>query len=161
MSEDQRETAFLRRLILYDGSDERRKLDQSIAQIKRDQRCVQRMAWMIALLLVLTLTGLAYGAIWDNNFPYNLSEVVFRVLCEVLLASLICLVGFAGFFMVHRSKLNRLREDCRRLVERFLESRLGNPHIAMLPGSERVSDDREAFQGPAACSSRPALAVET
>jgi hypothetical protein len=38
MSEHQTETAFLRRIILYDDGEERRKLETSIARVQRDHR---------------------------------------------------------------------------------------------------------------------------
>ena len=44
MSEHQTETAFLRHILLYDDGDERRKLEESIAQVQPDMRCVQRVA---------------------------------------------------------------------------------------------------------------------
>ncbi len=150
MSEHQRETAFLRQAILYDSSIERRALEQSIAQVQRDQRCVQRLFWSIALFLLLALAGLIYGAILEKNFPYTLPELAFRGLCAALLASLICLVGLAVLFMFYHTKLNRLREDCRRVVKRLLESRLDKPPVATLPASEQVADDREATQRAAA-----------
>jgi hypothetical protein len=144
MSEHQRETAFLKEVIVYDGSDERRKLEQSIGQVQRDQRCVKRLFLAIALFLMLTLGGLAYGAILDKSFPYTLPEVAFKGLCEALLASLICLAGLAGLFLVYHAKLNRLREDCRRVIKRLLESRLDKLHIATVPDREPGSNAGEA-----------------
>ncbi len=147
MSEHETETAFLRHMILYDDSDERRKLEKGIAQVRRDTRCVQRVASVTALFPLLALAGIAYGALLQENFPYNGSELVLRVLCVVGLASLICLVGFAGLLTFYFKKLNRLRKEARQLVIRHLESRLGKPQIPTLPISHRVSEDREAFQG--------------
>lgn len=149
MSEHQVETAFLRSVIRYDDSDEPRKLNQSIAQVQRDERCVQRVVWMIVPFPMVALAMIAYGTILHQNFPYNGSEVVFRVLCEVLLASLICLVALAGLLICYRQKLNRLREECRRLVARLLESHLSKRHIPTLAGSQRGADNRGAFQGAA------------
>src|SRR5512141_2266309 len=96
MSEHQTETAFLRHIILYDDSEARRKLEQSIAQLKRDTNCVRRVASLVAQLALLALAGIAYGVLLQENFPYNGSGLVFRILCVLGLASLICLVGFAG-----------------------------------------------------------------
>jgi hypothetical protein len=153
VSEHQREMAFLKQAILYDGSGERRKLEQSIAQVLRDQGCVRRVACVPALLLLLVIAGFGYGAILNEDFPYNGSEVVYRILCEIGLASLICLVAFAGVLTLYRLKLSRLREECRRLVKRLLESHLGKPHIPTLPGSQREPDNHAAFStkvvGPA------------
>jgi hypothetical protein len=142
MSEHQRETKFLRHVILYDDSDEHRKVEKNIAQVQHDERCVQRLAGIMALFLMLASAGIAYGAILHKNFPYDGSELVFRILCEAVLASLICLVAFAGLLMVYRWRLNRLREEGRRLVTRLLESRLGKPYTPTLP--DKGTDDRDA-----------------
>jgi hypothetical protein len=89
MRERQRETEFLRHVILYDGSDERLTLEKRIEQVQRDQRCVQRVLWVIAAILMLSLAGLAYGEILDKSFASSLSDFAFKVLCEALLAALI------------------------------------------------------------------------
>jgi hypothetical protein len=127
MSTHQTEAAFLRHIIRYDGSEERRKLETSIAEVQRDQRCVQRVASVTALFPLLAIAGVAYEGILQENFPYNGSGLVFRLLCEIGLASLICLVGFAGLLTIYHLKLNRLRKGCRQLVTRVLESHLGKP----------------------------------
>ena len=147
MSEHETETAFLRHIILYDDSAERLKLEKSIAQVRRDTHCVQRVASVTALFPLLAIAGLAYGALLQENFPYNGSELFLRVLCVLGLASLICLVSFAGLLTFYLKKLRRLRKEARQLVIRHLESRLGKPQVPTLPRSHRALDDREAFQG--------------
>lgn len=149
MSEHQRETAFLRHIIRHGDSDECRTLEKSIAQIQCDQRCVQRAASVTALFLFLALVGVGYGEILAENFPYNGSESVFRLLCGLGLASLICLVAFAGLLIVYRLKLNQLREEGRQLVKRLVEPHLVKPRIATFSESDRVAADDEAFQGAA------------
>lgn len=147
MNEHQTETAFLRHVILYNDSEERRKLEKRIAQVRCDTRCVQRVALVTALFPLLALAGIAYGVLLQENFPYNASELVLRILCVLGLASLICLVGFAGLWTFYFRKLHRLRKEARQLVIRTLESRLGEPHVATVPGGPRVFDDGDAFQG--------------
>ncbi|SPE62393.1 hypothetical protein SBV1_820026 [Verrucomicrobia bacterium] len=147
MVEHHTETAFLRHIILYDDSDERCKLEQSIVQVRRDARCVRRVALVTAIFPLLAMTGVGYGVFLGKDFPYNLSEPVLEVLCVVALASLICLMGFAGVLTVYFWKLHRLRKEARRLVMRLLESRLGKPQIAKLSRSHRASEDRGASQG--------------
>lgn len=137
----------MRHLTPQDGSNERRKLERSIAEVHREQRCVQRVALAAALFLLLLLAGFAYGTILPGNFPYSLPELVFNLGCALALASLICLVAFTGLLAFFCLKLNRMREDCRRLANSPLEPQLSKPQIATLPGSQRVSDDHEAFQG--------------
>ena len=79
---------------------------------------------------------LAYGAVLLGNFPYNQARVVIKAVCAVGLASLICLVSFLGLLMIYRERMNRLREECRRLVIKLLEARPGRPHITSLRHSD-------------------------
>ena len=151
MSEYQRETAFLRQVIAFDDTDERRHLEQRIKQLKRDERCVQRAALLMALLAALGVAALGYDAVFEDNFGYGTSQLVIKLVCELGLASLISLVAMAGLLVVYRFKLCRLREECRRLVTNLLESRLGKAPkngndckqevnlSPVIPGQERIS----------------------
>lgn len=125
MSEHQRETAFLRRCILYDESAARQELEEGITQIQRDARCVQRAVWLMALLTALAVDGLCYAAVLADNFPYNKPQFIINIICALGVGSLICLVVFVGLGMVYRRRLDQRRKDCRQLVTRLLESRLG------------------------------------
>ena len=146
MSEHQIETAFLMRVILYEDSDDRRKLEKSIARVQGDERCVQRLAWGMALFVLLGFAAVAYGVILWDDFPYNFPQHTINVFSGLVLASLICLVAFAHLLVVYRRKLNRLREECRQLLTRLLESRLGKPHIPALAGSPRGTDAPQISQ---------------
>jgi hypothetical protein len=146
MSEHQTETGFLKHLIRYDDGEEGRKLENGIAQVQQDVRCVQRAASVTALFPLLAIAGVTYGVVLQENFLYNVSEHVLTVLCVLGLASLICLVGFAVLLMAYFKKLHRLRKEARQLAIRLLESRLGKPQIPTLPRSHRVFDDGEALQ---------------
>ena len=97
------------------------------------------------------------------NMKWNLltpteSHPVIRVLCELSLASLICLaalVALAGLLMGHRKNLKRLRGESRQLATKLPEPHGGEPHIGTSPRSHRGSDDREAVQGAAEGSGSP------
>jgi hypothetical protein len=127
MSEHEKDLAFLRQCILYHEADERGKLEERIARVQRDNRCVRRFVSLTVLLAVLGAAGLAYGVVLQDNFPYGQSQRIVRFICELELASLISLAAFAGILMVHRKELNRLRAQCRLLAANLLESRLGKP----------------------------------
>jgi hypothetical protein len=160
MGEHETETAFLRHIILYDDSEERLRLDKSIAQVRRDTRCVQRVASVTVLFPLLALAGLAYGALLQTNSPYSGAELVLRVLCVLGLAALICLVGFAGLLTVYLSKLRRLQKEARQLVLRLLESRLGDPHVATMQGSHRVQGGGGTLQGATELSGDAGSAIQ-
>lgn len=144
MSTHQTETAFLRRIILYDDGEECRKLETSIERVQHHQRCVQQVMYLLAPLPMLAIAGVFYAEILQEGFQDNGFGLGLRFLCELGLASLICLAGFVCLLAVYRQKLNRLRMECFRLIVRLLESRLGKPHIPTLPGSDRGVDDVKA-----------------
>jgi formate hydrogenlyase subunit 3/multisubunit Na+/H+ antiporter MnhD subunit len=132
MSDHQRETAFLRRCILYEDTVERHHLEARLTQAERDERCVRGAVWLMALLTTLALAGLCYSAVFLADFPQNKSHLTLKVFGALGLASIISLVAFAGFWGVHRKELDQRREECRRLAARLLESRLGQPLVTPL-----------------------------
>jgi hypothetical protein len=135
MSEHENELTFLRQCIRYGDADERGRLEERMTQVQRDGRCVRRAVALMALLIALGAAGLAYGALFQENFPYGQSRLVIKFLCVLELASLISLAAFAGLLMAYRKKLNRLREQCLRLAASLLESRLGKPRATALTGA--------------------------
>src|SRR5438552_1785947 len=131
MTEHERETAFLRQCILYDDTDERHKLEESITQLQRNECCVRRTVWLMTLLVALAMAGLCYSAVCLSEYPQDMTQLmtqfISKVFCALGLGSSICLLAFAGLGVVHRSKLDRRREECRRLATKVMESRLGQP----------------------------------
>ena len=138
MTEEQGETAFLRQCLLYEDTAERHRLDAGLAQIQRDERCVRRAVWLMALLSALAMAGVCYTAVFLTDYPHNvaqfMTQFVIKVFCALGLASLICMLAFVGLGVVYRRELDRRREECRRLATRLLESRLGKPRTTLLPG---------------------------
>jgi hypothetical protein len=132
MSEHQKHTEFLRQCLLYDESARRQELAEGITQIQRDARCVRRAVWLMALLTALAVAGLAYGVVLADNFPYNTPQFIIDIIYALGVGSLISLLAFMGLGMVYRKKLDERREECRQIVMRLLESRLGKPVTAPL-----------------------------
>lgn len=132
MSEHQKHTEFLRHCLRYGESAEHQALEEEIAQIQRNERCVQRAVWLMAILTALAVAGLGYPVILVEGFPYNVPQFTLNFVCALGAASLICLLVFAGLGMVYRRKLDQRREECRQLVTKLLASRLGRPVAATL-----------------------------
>src|SRR5260370_21468333 len=125
MSDNQRETAFLRQCIHYDDTAERHKLDERLTQAQRDERCVRCAVWLMALLTALAMAGLCYSAVFLADFPQNKSYLTIKVLGALGLASLISLLAFVGFLVVHRRALDQRRGERRRGGMTRFESPLG------------------------------------
>src|ERR1041385_2644263 len=99
MTEHQKETAFLRYVMAFDDTAERRELEERVMRVERDGRCVQRAALLMALISALVATALVYGVILQDNFFHTGSQLIINLLCGVGLASLISLVVFIGLSM--------------------------------------------------------------
>lgn len=146
MTEHQRETAFLRHLIVFDNTEQGRKLEKSIVQVQLDERCVKRGAWLMALLALLSAVGLAYGEVLVEDLPFGRARFVLKLICVFGLASLISLAAFVGILMAYRKKSNGLREECRRLITKLLELQLGKPCLTPLPGAGVETFESSRFE---------------
>ena len=127
MSEHQKHTEFLRHCLRYGESAEHQALEEKITQIQRDERCVQRAVWLMAIFTALAVAGLGYPVILVEGFPYNVPQFTLNLVCALGVASFICLLLFVGLGMAYRRKLDQRREECRQLVTKLLASRLGRP----------------------------------
>ena len=127
MSEHQKHTEFLRHCLRYGESAEHQALEEKIARIQRDARCVQRAVWLMGILTALVVAILGYPAILVENFPYSAPQFIVNLICAMGVASLICLLVFMGLGLAYRNKLNQRREESRLLVTKLLASRLGKP----------------------------------
>ena len=131
MNDHQKETAFLRKCIRFDDTEERHRLEERIAQITRDEHIVRRAVWLMALLAALAIAGLGYAAIFIAEYPLNVSQFNTRIVVKALFAlgtgSLFCLFGYLILGVVLRQEHDRRRDDCRRLALKLLEARLGQP----------------------------------
>ena len=98
-----------------------------MTQIQRDERCVRRAVWLMAVFSALAVASLGYAAVFIESFPQDTSQLIIKIISVLGLASMICLVVFLGLRMVYRMKLDQRREEYRQLVTRLLEVRLGGP----------------------------------
>lgn len=153
MSEQQRDTAFLTRLIAYEDSDERRSLAEKIARLQCDERCVKRAAWLMVLFTALAAAGISYAAVFLLHPAHAiqfLDQPMIKVLSAVALSSLICLFAFQALAAFYRMQLARHRDQCRCLAMKILEARLN--HSLAVPMAEPAKRRVEALD-PALLSS--------
>ncbi len=132
MTDHQKHTEFLTECIRYDESARRQELMEEIIRIQCDARCVLRALWLMVILTALAVAGLGYGTVLEDNFPYNLPQFIVNLIWALGLGALISLLAFMGLGMVYRWKLDRRRGECRQIVTRLLETRLGKTVTAPL-----------------------------
>jgi putative copper export protein len=125
MSEHYRETAFLKKLIRYDDTEARCRLEEQINQAERNERCVRVALYLVALVAGLAVAGLCYSAVFLPDFPQNTSQVVLKLFGALGLGSTICLVCFFGVWLTYRRELNRRREAGRKFVVALLDTHFG------------------------------------
>ena len=132
MSEQQRDTAFLTRLISYDDSDERHNLAEKIARLQNDERCVKRAAWLMVLFAALATAGISYAAVFllhPDNVMQFLDQPMIKALSAIALSSVLCLLAFNALAVFYRMELARHRDQCRCLAMKILEARLNRPIV--------------------------------
>jgi hypothetical protein len=131
MSERERQTGFLARIIAYDDTAERETLEARMCETRKNEKCVRRAACLMLLSTALALAGLVYVIIFAADFPLDVVQLLTRLsikaLSVVALGSLICAVAFVALGLLYRREFNRHREECRRLGVKILEARLGEP----------------------------------
>jgi hypothetical protein len=124
------ETAFLVRMLSYDESHKSRAVQERIVRAQREQACVFKATCTVGLLALLTCF------LSQVNFFQSGPEIRLRIVCVLAIADLICMVTFAGVFLIYRLKLRRLRDQCRRIIGDVATRRLvGSPDPLGLPAT--------------------------
>lgn len=137
MSEYEKDSAFLRQCLRYVDSAECHELEEDMTRVQRDERCVRRAIWLMAVLTALAVAGLGYAGFLVDS-PQNLAEFIrpfiVKIFCALGVGSLICLLAFMALGAVYRKELDQRREECRRLAIKLFESRLAQPRVLPSPG---------------------------
>jgi len=138
MSEHERETEFVTRIIGYANTSERQTLEERMGKTRSDERCVRRAAYLMVLLAGLAISGLVYTAIFAADVPLDITQLfprlAIKALSAVALSSLACALAFLALGLLYRREFNRHREECRRLSIKLLEARLGQPQTPVNNG---------------------------
>ena len=138
MSEYERETEFVTRIIGYGDTSERQTLEERMGKTRSDERCVRRAAYLMVLLAGLAIAGLVYTAIFAADVPLDITQLfprlAIKALSAVALSSLACALAFLALGLLYRREFNRHREECRRLSIKLLEARLGQPQTPVNNG---------------------------
>jgi hypothetical protein len=123
MSEHDKQTAFLKDLIRCEDNEQHRELEGRMSQAEQDERVVLCALRLVGVLSALALAGLCYAVLFTHDWPHERSNLLLKVFLALGLSACICLVTFSGAWCWYRAMLNRLQEECRRLMRAELKQR--------------------------------------
>ena len=133
MSERRKQSQFLKQLIHSEAPEGCLELQNRIVKAERDERCIGSAVRLVGFLALLAGAGLAYSAVFVPQFFHNSTPLVVKFFTALMLASLICMLGFLGFWFWYRAICNRLYQDCRNLL--IALHRSGPPPPSPFPGA--------------------------
>jgi hypothetical protein len=116
MSEREKQIRFLKALASREASPEFQSLQEKIQLAERQERSVRRMIFLVIVTLLLSLSSLGYGCIFQPNYLRDGSRFVLQIPCSLGLASAICFITFTAYWLWHRAVLNGLYAQCRQLL---------------------------------------------
>jgi hypothetical protein len=127
MSEHERDTAFLRRLLQFEPRPEHQRLEETIQHCEEKERCVRRAVVLMTQLIVIALMGLCYTGVLLQDIPPHIFDLACKVFCILGLGSFISLLTFLVLWGFYRHELNCRREECRNRIQQVLEQRFETP----------------------------------
>ena len=127
----QKQNDILAECIRHDDSGELHRAEERIQFAERDERCMRRAMWLMAVLAGLATVGLGYSVILLYEVAPYYTRIINHVFTVIGVASLISLLTFAALWMHRRHCLAARREEVRRLALKLLAAR------SLLPGREK------------------------
>lgn len=121
MSEHEKQTAFLKDLIRCEDTEQHRQLEARICEAERDERVVRGALRLVAVVSALAVAGLCYAVLFTQDWPHHRSHLLLKLFLALGLSSGVCLITFSGTWCWYRAMLNRLQEECRRLMKAELK----------------------------------------
>lgn len=134
MSEHQKQTAFLKKLVMHVDTPENRALCERLTQTEHSERCTQCACRLVGLIALLGLAGLGYAAVLLPQFFDNSTHFIVRICSALGLGSTACFAAFLMLWYSYRRATNQLHAQCRIVIakmwaEKFLEPATGAPVI--------------------------------
>ena len=150
MSEHQKQSNFLKTLLTYDDSEEHRRLQDRIDGAEKDERCIGCACRLVGLVTLLAVAGLGYSAVLLPEFFSNSRNFLVQFFSALGLGSALCLLVFFGLWCWYRAIVNKLHDECRRLISSLIRSRFtteshpstASPPSTLLPLKVEPMSDR-------------------
>ena len=124
MTERERQTDFLKRLLVLAEPKAERELHARINQAQHDEKCIRFAFILVALVGGFAVCGLGYCAVLHPEFFDSSAPTLVKICCAVALGSMICMIVFCGCWLWYRSNSNRLYEEGRQVVMQAINARL-------------------------------------
>jgi hypothetical protein len=124
MTEYRRQVAFLKTLLSYSDDEEHRDLQERMAQTEKNEHCLLCACRLVGMIGAFGLMGLGYSAVLLPEFFHHSPHLLVQFFSALGLGSVMCLLVFVGLWFYYRSAVNRIHDECRRIVTRMLEARL-------------------------------------
>jgi hypothetical protein len=120
---EQKHNDVLAQCIRHDASGELHRAEELINDAEREERCIRRAVWLMALLAGASLTALGYSVILLYEVAPYYTRIINHVLTVITVASIASLVVFAALWVHRRHRLIARREEVRRLAMKLLAAR--------------------------------------
>lgn len=147
MSEYKKQAAFLKYLMSYEDTAENRALFERLSAAERNERCLLCACRLVGVISLFGVAGIGYSAVLLPQFFDNATHVVVQFFSALGLGSLMCLAVFLGLWVWYRGMVNRIHEECRRVIATMLESRLQKPAATFHPVIVDDSDLKVSVTG--------------
>src|SRR5438309_3979497 len=108
MSKRQKQTAFLKSLVLHGNMAGQVELQERIDKAERDELCAWRALWLVSLLAFFSICGICYSAVLIPEFFQSSSHIVGNFFYGFGFASFVCGVAFLFFWLWCDGVLSRL-----------------------------------------------------
>ena len=132
MTERDKQTEFLKQLLVLAEARAERGLHARIEQAQHDEKCVRYAFLLVALIGGCALCGLGYSAVLHPEFFENSMPTLVKLFCAVGLGSVICMIVFLGCWLWYRAISNRVYDETRALVMQLLQTRLKGQPLPVL-----------------------------
>ncbi len=129
MSENERETAFLGRLISYEGTAESQQLRAKLARAQENENCVGRAVRLAIALVLLALVGLGYreALLEQGTTPRDSGSFIANCFYGLGLGSLLSLLVFVALGAIYRRLTNQRKDEARQFLANLLKAHLSQP----------------------------------
>jgi hypothetical protein len=124
MREREKHIHFLKKLAQYEQDGSLHNIEDKIHKAEKEEKCVRSAAFLVALIGLASALGIGYSTIVLEDVFRNSTNTFIKLFSILALGSLICLVGYLGYWNRRRTLTNQLYEDARSQLLSLSETRI-------------------------------------